>query len=236
MPGQHRHQGEPFGAVGALERPLSSVNTEVFHQHETEREALAALVTLVRPLPGVAGQVPLYVGPAGKGFITMRALKLCFDLMQLPMLRARQQGVEAFVALVADVLLAGDVRLLVLRQVGGCWETPAADGADVRKLAVLRVNRLVVDGQRAQVSEGAPAELAGEGDVCALVLALMLGQVPGVLEGSLAQRAVEGSLSSVGELVPADVRGPGKCLPTGLTGQSLLPAWGRRHAEFALAV
>lgn len=101
--------------MGALERPLSSVNTEVFHEHEAEREALAALVTLVRPLPGVAGQVPLYVGPPGERFIAVRALKLPFDLMQLSMQGARQQRVEPFVALLADVLLAGDVRLLVLR-------------------------------------------------------------------------------------------------------------------------
>lgn len=236
MSRQHRHQGEAFGAMGALERPLSSVNAEVFHEHEAEREALAALVTLVRPLPGVAGQVPLHVGPAGKRFIAMWALELRFDLVQLPMQRARQQGVEALVALVADVLLAGDVRPLVLRQVGGRWETLAADGADVRKLALLRVRRLVVDGQRAQVGEGAAAELAGEGDGGALVLALMLGQIPRVLEGSLAQRAVEGPLSGVGELVPPDVRGPGERLPARLTGQSLLPAWGLGHAALALAV
>lgn len=53
MSGEHRHQGEPLGAVGTLERPLSCVNTEVFHEHEAEREAFAALVTLVRPLSGV---------------------------------------------------------------------------------------------------------------------------------------------------------------------------------------
>lgn len=112
---QHGHQGEPLGAMGALERPLSGVNTEVLHQHEAEREALAALVTLVRPLPRVAGQVPLYVGPPGKGFITMWALKLRLNLMQLSMQGACQQRVEPLVALVADVLLTRDVRLLVLR-------------------------------------------------------------------------------------------------------------------------
>lgn len=100
--------------MGALERPLSSVNTEVFNEHEAEREALVALVTLVRPLPGVAGQVPLHIGPPGKRFIAVRTLKLPFDLMQLSMQGARQQRVEPFVALLADVLLAGDVRLLVL--------------------------------------------------------------------------------------------------------------------------
>lgn len=222
--------------MGALERPLSSVNTEVFHEHEAEREALAALVTLVRPLPGVAGQVPLHVRPPGKRFIAMRALKLRFNLMQLPMQGARQQRVEPFVALVADVLLTGDVRLLVLGQVGGRLEALAADGADVRKLAVLRVNSLVVDGQRAQVSEGAPTQLAAEGNSRALMFALMLGQVPRVLEGSLAQRAVKRSLSGVGELVAPDVRGPGKRLTTRSTRQGLLPARGLRRAEFALIV
>lgn len=106
----------------------------------------------------------------------------------------------------------------------------------MRKLALLRVNSLVVDGQSAQISEGAPAELAGEGNSCALMFALMLGQVPRVLEGSLAQRAVKRSLSSVGELVPPDVRGPGKCFTTRFTRQSLLPAGGLRHADFALII
>lgn len=100
--------------MGALERPLSGVNTEVLHQHEAEGEALAALVTLVRPLPGVAGQVPLYVRPPGERFIAVWALELWLDLMQLPMQGACQQRVEAFVALVADVLLTGDMRRLVL--------------------------------------------------------------------------------------------------------------------------
>lgn len=105
----------------------------------------------------------------------------------------------------------------------------------MRKLALLRVNSLVVDGQCAQVREGAPAELAGEGNSRALMFALMLGQVPRVLEGSLAQRAMERPLSSVGELVSPHVRGPGKCLPARFTRQSLLPA-GLRRAEFALIV
>lgn len=233
---QHRHQGEPLGAMGALERPLSGVNAEVFHEHEAQREALAALVALVRPLPRVAGQVPLHVGPAGERFIAMRALELRLHLVQLPVQRARQQGVEALVALVADVLLAGDVGPLVLRQVGGRREALAADGADVRKLALLRVRRLVVDGQRAQVGEGAAAEAAGEGDGGALVFALMLGQVPRVLEGALAQRAVEGPLSRVGELVPPDVRGPGERLAARLAGQSLVPARGLGRAAFAVAL
>lgn len=94
------------------------------------------------------------------------------------------------------------------------------------------MNSLVVDGQRAQVGEGAPTELAGEGNSCAAMFALMLGQVPRVLEGSLAQRAVERSLPSVGELVSPDVRGPGERLTAGFTRQGLSPAWGVRRPEF----
>lgn len=163
----------------------------------------------------------------------MRALKLPFDLVQLSMQGARQQRVEPFVALVADVLLVGDVRLLVLRQVGGRGETLAADGADVRKLPLQRVNSLVVDGQRAQVGEGAPTELAGEGNGRATMFALMLGQVPRVLEGSLAQRAVERSLPCVGELVSPDVGGPGERLTARFTRQGLLSARQLRRPKFA---
>lgn len=94
------------------------------------------------------------------------------------------------------------------------------------------MNSLVVDGQRAQVGEGAPAELAGEGNSGASMLALMLGQVPRVLEGSLAQRAVERSLPGVGELVSPDVRGTGERLPARFTRQGLSPAWGVRRPEF----
>lgn len=67
------------------------------------------------------------------------------------------------------------------------------------------MSRLVVGGQRPQVGEGAPAQLAGEGDGLVAVLTLVLGQVPGVLEGPLAVRAVERPLARVGELVSFDV-------------------------------
>lgn len=68
------------------------------------------------------------------------------------------------------------------------------------------------------------------------MFALMLGQVPRVLEGSLAQRAVERSLPSVGELVSPDIRGPGECLTTRFTRQGLSAAWGVRHPEFSWIV
>lgn len=190
----------------------------------------------MRPFPSVAGQVPLYVGPAGKGFVAVRTLELRFNLMLLPVQGARQQGVEALVALVAGVLLAGDVRPLVLRQLGGRLETLAADGADVRQPAVLRVSPLVVDGQRAQVSKGAPTQLAGEGNGRALMFALVLGQVPRVLEGSLAERAVKRSLSGVGELMPPHVRASGERLTTRFARQRLLPARGLGQVEFASTV
>lgn len=104
------------------------------------------------------------------------------------------------------------------------------------KLVLQRVNSLVVDGQRAQVGEGAPTELAGEGNSCATMLALMLGQVPRVLEGPLAQRAVERPLPSVGELVSPDVRSPGEGLTARVTRQGLPPAWGVSAPEFAWIV
>ena len=75
----------------------------------------------------------------------MRTLKLMLHLMHLPVLGAREQGVEAFAALLADVAFAGDVALPVLKQLGGSRETLAADGADLRQLALLRVRLLVVD-------------------------------------------------------------------------------------------
>lgn len=205
VPGEHGRQREPLGAPGALERSLPCVEMHVFQEHEAQREAFVALVALVRPLPGVGGQVPLDVISPGEALVTVRALELPLRLMRLPVLGARQQGVEAFAALAADVALSGDVGLPVLYQVRGSGEPLAADGADLRELALLRVDRLVVDGQCSEVGEGAPTQLAGERNGLAAVFALMFGQIPRVLEGSLALRAVKRSLPGVGELVSLDV-------------------------------
>lgn len=205
MSGQHRHQREPLGAVGALERPLPCVNTEVFHEHKAEREAFAALATLVRSLPSVRGQMPLYIRSTSVRFVTMRTLKLTLHLVHLPVLGASEQGVEAFAALPADVAFGGDVRLPVLEQLGGSGEAVAADGADLGELAVLRVRFLVMDGQCAEVSEGAPAQLAGERNGHTVVFALVFCQIPRVLEGSVTLRAMKWSLSGVRELVSPHV-------------------------------
>lgn len=125
--------------------------------------------------------------------------------MHLPVLGAREQGVEAVAALLADVAFTGDMGLPVLEQLRGSWEALAADGADLRKLPLLRVRLLVVDGERAEVSEGAPTQLAGERNGCAMMFALMFGQIPRVLESSVTLRAMKWSLSGVSELVSPDV-------------------------------
>lgn len=56
------------------------------------------------------------------------------------------------------------------------------------------------------------------------MLALMLGQIPRMLESPLALRAVKRPLSGMSELMPPDVRRPGERLTTGFTGESLLSA------------
>lgn len=99
------------------------------------------------------GQVPLDVVATREGLVTVRTLELPLGLVRLSVLRACQQRVEGLAALAADVALAGDVGLPVLHQVGGRGEPLAADGADVGQLALLRVGRLVVGGQRPQVGE-----------------------------------------------------------------------------------
>ena len=122
--------------MGALERPLTCVNTEVFHEHKAEREAFVALVTLVGFLPGVGRLMPLHVRSPSVRLLAVRTLKLMLHLMHLPVLGAGKQGVEALAAPVADVALPGDVRLPVLEQLRGSGEALAADGADLRKLAL----------------------------------------------------------------------------------------------------
>lgn len=81
--------------------------------------------------------MPLYIRSPSVRLLTVWALKLTLHLMHLPVLGARQQGVEAFAALLADVPFTGDVKLPVLEQLGGSGEALAADGADLRKLALL---------------------------------------------------------------------------------------------------
>lgn len=135
--GQHRHQGEPLGAVGALERPLACVNAEVLHEHEAEREAFAALVTLVGSLTCVGGQVSLYIRSPSVRLLAMWALKLTLHLMHLPVLGACEQGIKALAALLADVAFTGDMGFPVLQQLRGRRKTLAADGADLRQLALL---------------------------------------------------------------------------------------------------
>lgn len=149
--------------------------------------------------------MPLYVRSPSVRLLTVWTLKLALHLMHLPVLGARQQGVEAFAALLADVPLTGDVKLPVLEQLRGSGKALAADGADLWKLALLRVRLLMVDSQGAQVSEGAPTQLAGERNSHAVMFTLVFGQIPRVLEGSVTPRAMKWPLSSVGELVSPDV-------------------------------
>lgn len=205
VPGQHRHQREPLGAVGALKRPLARVNPEVLHEHEAHREPFAALAALVGLLPGVDGQMPLHVRPASVSLLTMRAFELALHPVHLPVLRAREQGVEAFAALLAEVAFAHDVGLPVLQQLRSSGEALATDGADLREPTLLGVALLVMKSQRPQIGEGAPTQLTGERNGNAVMFTFMLCQIPGVLEGSLTLRAVIRSFSRVCELVPSDV-------------------------------
>lgn len=200
------------------------MNTEVFHEHKAEREAPVALVALVGFLPGVGGLMPLHVRSPSVRLLTVRTFKLMLHLMHLPMLGAGEQGVEALAALAADVALTGDVRLPVLEQLRGGGEALAADGADLRKLALRRVRALMVDGQRPQVSEGAPTQLAGESYGHVMIFTLVFGQIPRVLEGSVTLRAVKRSLSGVSELVSPDVRRPGERLTARVAREGLLSA------------
>lgn len=160
--GQHGCEGESLRTVGALERSLACVNPEVLREHKAEREAPAALVTLKRALTAVSGQVSLHVRPPGVNLVTVWAFKLTLESVQLPVLRAGQQGVKAFVTLLTDVTFGGNVGFPVLQELRGSGETLAADGAHPRELTLLRVGLFVMDGQSSQVGKGTPAELAGE--------------------------------------------------------------------------
>lgn len=173
----------------------------MFLEHEAEGEAPATLVALVRTLASVGNHVPLHVSPACVALVAVGTLELALHQVVLPVLGARQQGVEALATLLTDVSQAGPVGLPVLQQLGGCGEALATDGAELGELALAWVGLPVVDGQRTEVGKTALALLAREGDGCPKVLPLVLGQVPGVLEGPVAMGAVEGPLTCVGELV-----------------------------------
>lgn len=86
------------------------------------------------------------------------------------------------------------------------------------------------------MGKGAPAQLAGEGNVLVAVLTLVLGQVPRVLEGPLAVRAVERSLARVGELVSLDVGRAGEGFAARLAGVGVLSALRPRRGRILLAV
>lgn len=79
----------------------------------------------------------LYIRPAGVRFVTVRAFELPLHLMQLPVLGAGEQRVKAIAALLANVAPGGDVGLPVLQQLGVGGEASAADGADLRQLALF---------------------------------------------------------------------------------------------------
>lgn len=201
MSAQDGYQCEPLGTVGALERPLARVNYLVFLEQEEEGKASPTLVTLVRSLAAVGEHVPLHISFARIALVAVRALELPLYQVGLPVLGTSQQGVEAFATLLADVLEAGPVTLPVLQQLRGGGEALATDGAEVGQVALAQVGTSMVGCQRAEVGKGAPALLAGERDGCPTMFLLMLGQVPRMLEGPVALRAVERSLTGVGELV-----------------------------------
>lgn len=199
---QDRHQGEALGAVFALVGPLPGVYHLVLLERRVEAKAAAALGALVRPLTGVGQLVPLDVSPPRVRLVALRALELPLAHVRLPVLGALQQGVEALAALLTLVLELVTVRLPVLDQGYRFREALATDGARVRHGPLVAL--LVVGCQRAQVGEVGAARLAAE-DALAVGLALVLGEVPGVLKGLLAVGAAEGTLPRVDQLVPAHV-------------------------------
>lgn len=68
----------------------------------------------------------LYVRPAGVRFLAVRAFELPLHLMDLPVLGAGEQSVEAVAALLADVATGADVGFPVLQQLGIGGEASAA--------------------------------------------------------------------------------------------------------------
>lgn len=231
MSGQDGYQGEPLGTVGALKRPLTSVDLEVLFEHKTKGEPFSTLAALVRPLSGVAGQVTIHVGPTGVRFITESALKLPLGQVDLPVLGPRQQSVEALAALVAGVVYAGPVGLLVLLEFAGGRETLATYGTQLRKLALPRVGLSVVDGEGAEVGEGGPTLQAREGGWCSMVLALVFGQVPGVLERAVTAGTMERSFPCVDELVSPHVRRAGEGLTARFAREGLLLVFCRGESD-----
>lgn len=97
--------------------------------------------------------MPFDIRSPSKCLLTVWTLEVLLHLVHLPVLGARQQGIEAVAALVADIALAVDVGFLVLEQVGGGGETLAADGTNLRELALLRMTCFMMDGERAEVGE-----------------------------------------------------------------------------------
>ena len=171
--------------------------------------------------------MPLHVGPTGVSLVTKGALKLTLGQVDLSVLGPCQQSVKALAALLAGVVEAGPVGLLVLLELAGSGEALATNGAHLGKLALPLVRLPVVDGERAEVWEGGPTLLAREGGGGPMVLALVLGQVPGVLEGPVAAGAVERSLPGVRELVSPHVRCAGEGLSARFAREALLLSFRR---------
>lgn len=97
------------------------------------------------------------------------------------------------------------------------------------------VTLLVVGRQRAQVGEGAPAQLAAEGGL-AVSLAAVFGQVPRVLEPLATLAAAERTFPRVGQLVSPHVGPAGERSATGFASVSSARVvrgqwlgWGRRR-------
>lgn len=187
----------------ALVRPFAGVHRQVLLESRVEAEAAAALGALVRALAGVRQLVALDVGAARVRLVALRALELPLADVRQPVLGALQQRVEALAAVLALVLELVAVRLAVLDELLRRLEALAANGARVRHGPLVTL--LVVRRQRAQVGEVGRARLAAK-DALTMGLALVLSEVPRVLEGLVAVRATEGSLARVDQLVPPHVR------------------------------
>ena len=86
-----------------------------------------------------------------------------------------------------------------------------------------------------RLAKEAATQLAGEGDGSAVVLGLVLGQVPRVLEGAVALRAVERPLARVRELVAPHVRCARECPAARVTRQGFVAAWGLGRINAAAA-
>lgn len=211
------------------EGPRVRVGDHVFLEARAKAETLAADGALMRTLARVTEHVALDVRATCVGLVALRAFELLAPAVALTVRGPLAYGVETLAALLAQVTLRGAVVFAVFDESGGRRAGFAADGAVMRQVA--GVTLLVVGRQSAQVGEGAPAQLAGEGGL-AVSLAAVFGQIPRVLEPLATLAAAERTLSRVGQLVSPHVGPAGKRSAAGVARVSSARVVGGRRLGF----